>query len=69
MDNTVTPGTALRQLRLAQGAGLRKLAREMCCDPGHLSRMESGVRPLSLECAQMADRCLDTSGVLTALDE
>jgi transcriptional regulator with XRE-family HTH domain len=67
MDNTVTPGTALRQLRLAKGAGLRKLAREMCCDPGHLSRMESGVRPLSLECAQMADRCLDTGGALTAL--
>ncbi|MBV9144063.1 MAG: hypothetical protein JO115_24620 [Pseudonocardiales bacterium] len=29
--------------------------------------MESGVRPLSLECAQMADRCLDTGGVLTDL--
>ncbi|MBV9011653.1 MAG: hypothetical protein JO272_06305 [Pseudonocardiales bacterium] len=29
--------------------------------------MESGVRPLSLECAQMADRCLDTGGALTAL--
>ncbi|MGH3869883.1 MAG: helix-turn-helix domain-containing protein, partial [Pseudonocardiaceae bacterium] len=67
MDDAVKPGRALRQLRLTKGVGLRELARDMCCDPGHLSRMESGVRPLALECAQMADRCLDTGGALTAL--
>lgn len=67
MEDAVKPGGALRQLRLTKGVGLRELARDMCCDPGHLSRMESGVRPLSLECAQMADRCLDTGGALTAL--
>jgi len=67
MDDAVKPGTALRQLRLTKGVGLRKLARDICCDPGHLSRMESGVRPLSLECAQLADRFLDTGGAITAL--
>jgi len=67
MDDAVKPGTALRQLRLAKGVGLRGLARDICCDPGHLSRMESGVRPLSLECAQLADRFLDTGGAITAL--
>ncbi|MGH3427230.1 MAG: hypothetical protein ACRDQZ_06640, partial [Mycobacteriales bacterium] len=39
----------------------------MCCDPGHLSRMESGVRPLSLGFAQLADRFLDTGGAITSL--
>ncbi|MGH3852510.1 MAG: helix-turn-helix domain-containing protein [Pseudonocardiaceae bacterium] len=67
MDEAVKPGIALRQLRLAKGVGLRGLARDICCDPGHLSRMESGVRPLSLECAQLADRFLDTGGAITAL--
>lgn len=67
MDNTVTAGTALRQLRRTRGIGLREFARRMCCDPGHLSRMESGLRPLSLQCAQLADRCLDTGGVITTL--
>lgn len=67
MDNTGKPGTALRQLRLTKGVGLRELARDICCDPGHLSRMESGLRPLSLECAQLADRFLDTGGAVTAL--
>ncbi|MGH8895452.1 MAG: helix-turn-helix domain-containing protein [Egibacteraceae bacterium] len=67
MGQPFKPGVVLRQLRLIKGVGLRELARNICCDPGHLSRMESGDRPLTVAFAQLADSFLATGGVLSAL--
>jgi len=47
MDNAVTPGTALRQLRLVKGAGLRELAREIWRSTTHSG--QSGVVPARRE--------------------
>ncbi len=67
MGQPFKPGVALRRLRLIKGVGLRELARNICCDPGHLSRMEAGDRPLTVAFAQLADSFLTTGGVITAL--
>jgi transcriptional regulator with XRE-family HTH domain len=39
----------LREVRRAQGLGLREVARRANIDPGHLSRVERGKESLSLE--------------------
>jgi transcriptional regulator with XRE-family HTH domain len=39
----------LRRTRLAQGVGLRQAARLAAVDPGHLSRIERGECPLSVD--------------------
>ena len=43
------PGNTLRRARLAQGLRLRQTARLADLDAGHLSRMETDERPVSMQ--------------------
>jgi hypothetical protein len=67
MDAGVSAGVVLRALREAHDLGLRAAARHFRCDPGHLSKMERGRRPLTRQVAALADDHLQTGGVLTSL--
>ena len=42
-------GETVKRLRTERGIGLRELARAVPIDPGHLSRIEHGVRPATPE--------------------
>jgi transcriptional regulator with XRE-family HTH domain len=60
-------GGELRRLRGEAGLSLRELAYEVQYDPGHLSRIERGLRPPNDKVARMCDRVLDAKGRLLAL--
>lgn len=60
-------GEELRRLRGEAGLSLRELAYEVQYDPGHLSRIERGLRPATYEMARMCDGALDAQGRLLAL--
>ena len=60
-----TFGKAVRRLRGAMS--LRELSRRAFVDSGHLSRIESGRRPPSLEIASNLDSVLHAGGELVAL--
>ena len=63
---TETFGDAVRLLRAAHGRmSLRELARRAHVDPGHLSRVESGQRPPTLELAAALDDVLAAGGELS----
>lgn len=60
-------GEAMRARREAAGLSLRALAREAHVDPGHLSRIEAGVRPATSAIADVVDAVLEAGGALIAL--
>ncbi|MEU5427820.1 helix-turn-helix domain-containing protein [Streptomyces olivoreticuli] len=57
----------LRRLRQEQGISLAALSRRAFYSKGHLSKVENGEKPLTLDLARACDRALDTGGVLEEL--
>lgn len=57
-------GRELRDVLASSGLSVRGLARRIPVDPGHLSRVLNGRRPLSLDLAKGCDRVLGTGGRL-----
>lgn len=62
-----TFGEAVRRLRTERGMSLRELARRACVDPGHLSRVEAGRRPPTVQMATAVARALKAGSVLQDL--
>jgi transcriptional regulator with XRE-family HTH domain len=61
-------GEAVRRIRTTRDAmSLRELARRAALDPGHLSRIESGLRPPTRQIAAALDHALDADGELVAV--
>ncbi|RJQ73701.1 XRE family transcriptional regulator [Pseudonocardiaceae bacterium YIM PH 21723] len=60
-------GAELRRLREQRGLSLRKLARLIHYDPGHLSRVENDAKPAAPELASAVDEILEAGGALLAL--
>ncbi len=58
---------ALRQLMDEQGVGVRALARQVPCDPGHISHLRNGRKRTSEETATRIDEILGADGRLVAL--
>lgn len=54
-------------MRNARGISLRELSRIAPLDPGHLSKIENGRRPATLDVAKALDRALQAKGELIAL--
>jgi len=60
-------GRELARLMAARGLGVRELARQLPCNPGHISNLRSGKSRPSLELAKALDRALGADGALAAL--
>ncbi|GAA2636059.1 helix-turn-helix transcriptional regulator [Actinomadura fulvescens] len=60
----MTFGETLRQLMAEREISLRKLAKAVPCDPGHLSRISNDRKPPSPELAQRLDELLGAGGAL-----
>jgi tetratricopeptide (TPR) repeat protein len=60
---------ALRRLMADRGAGVRELARQVPCNPGHLSYLRSGKRRPSPQIASRLDDILGAGGALTVCAE
>ncbi|GAA2636810.1 helix-turn-helix transcriptional regulator [Actinomadura fulvescens] len=63
----MTFGEKLRQLMAERGTSLRKLAKEVPVDQGHLSRIANDHRAPSVDLAQRLDKLLHAGGELAAL--
>ncbi|GAA2636806.1 helix-turn-helix transcriptional regulator [Actinomadura fulvescens] len=63
----MTFGEKLRQLMTERGTRLRKLAKEVPVDQGHLSRIANDHRAPSVDLAQRLDKLLHAGGALAAL--
>ena len=59
--------TELARLMTARGVGVRDLARQLPCNPGHISNLRSGRARPSPEMATDIDRALGADGRLAAL--
>lgn len=59
--------TELARLMTARGVGVRELARQLPCNPGHISNLRSGRARPSTELAADLDRVLGAGGTLAAL--
>ncbi|MGW1073061.1 nSTAND1 domain-containing NTPase [Streptomyces sp. NPDC002537] len=57
-------GAELRRLRQERGVSLAVLSRMAFYSKGHLSKVENGEKPLTLDLARACDRALDSGGVL-----
>jgi tetratricopeptide (TPR) repeat protein/transcriptional regulator with XRE-family HTH domain len=66
IDPLDTFGTALRRVRRAQGLSLRALGLMVHYSKGHLSKLENGIVPASLDLAEACDAALQAGGRLTA---
>ncbi|GDY32888.1 ATP-binding protein [Gandjariella thermophila] len=66
-ENLLTFGAELRRWRQHRGLSLRRLARLVSYSPGHLSKVEHGSKPPTVELAKACDRVLGTGGQLTEL--
>lgn len=62
-------GGELRRLMAARNLGVRELAREVPCNPGHISNLRSGRRGPSAQTAGRLDEILGAGGSLAALGE
>lgn len=60
-------GTELARLMQARGLGVRELARQVPCNPGHISNLRSGKAQPSAGLAADLDKALGASGTLAAL--
>lgn len=59
-------GNELARLMLARGVGVRELARQVPCNPGHISNLKNGRARPSPELALALDRALAADGELVA---
>jgi transcriptional regulator with XRE-family HTH domain len=59
----------LRRLMAERGLGVREVARQVPCNPGHLSNLRSGKKRPSLQVAARLDDILGAGGTLTARAE
>jgi transcriptional regulator with XRE-family HTH domain len=57
----------LARLMTARGVGVRELARQLPCNPGHISNLRNGKARPSPELAADIDRALHAGGMLAAL--
>lgn len=64
-----TFGTELRRLRQEKGLSLREFGALIHYSKGHLSKIESGLRPVSVEFARRCDAALGAGGALAAVVE
>lgn len=60
-------GTELARLMEARGLGVRELARQVPCNPGHISNLRSGRAQPSAGLAADLDKALGAGGTLAAL--
>ncbi len=60
-------GTELARLMQARGLGVRELARQVPCNPGHISNLRSGKAQPSAGLAADLDKALGAGGTLAAL--
>lgn len=60
-------GSELRRMREGQGFGLNEFARMISCSRSHLSKVERGVVPATLDFAEICDETLDADGELSQL--
>ncbi|MFI5496705.1 helix-turn-helix domain-containing protein [Actinoplanes sp. NPDC051859] len=67
MDELESFGAALRRLRKDHGWSLRELAAKTHINYGHLSRIENGQRPSTVELAAAVDVALSAKGALVAI--
>src|SRR5215471_1973205 len=56
----------LRRLMAERGMGVREVARQVPCNPGHLSNLRSGKKRPSLQVAARLDDLLGAGGALVA---
>lgn len=59
IDETISVGEHIRNLRINAGVPLRKLAAELDIDTSTLSKMERGERPFSLDMAPTIAKALE----------
>jgi tetratricopeptide (TPR) repeat protein len=59
-------GGEVRRLMAERHVGLRELARQVSYDPGYLSKVVNGRKPVSGDLARRLDAALDAGGVLAA---
>ncbi|MEU2207017.1 helix-turn-helix domain-containing protein [Streptomyces hygroscopicus] len=62
---TAANGRLLQRLRKEAGLSLLRLAELTHYNKGHLSKVENGRKPMSMELAQVCDQVLGTRGALT----
>jgi transcriptional regulator with XRE-family HTH domain len=66
MVHAMTFGESMRALMAERGISLRKLAKTIPADVGHLSRISRDLKPPSAEMAERIDTALDARGRLAA---
>lgn len=59
-------GGEVRRLMAVRGVGLRELARRVSYDPGYLSKVVNGRKPVSADLARLVDAALEAGGILAA---
>jgi hypothetical protein len=55
-------GGEVRRLMAVRGVGLREPARRVSYDPGYLSKVVNGLKPVSADLARLVDAALEAGG-------